>query len=179
LVVLWSVYVAVRPAKTLVVYYSSAFILRIECTNCNIKPVGVKPSLQLQQLTLHPYLWDTTSDPSAVLLKLALMDAVPRQKIADGRIAVVLGRRQRLPFVCEHGSLLYSMVVHSAQPSYARNQHGDTRVSFRKNSRELPLFAAGAVPERPRTEEDDLLQDIHHTLCTLDRLMLFFLLPAL
>ena len=62
MVVLWSVYVAVRPAKTLVVYYSSAFILRIECTNCNIKPVGVKPSLQLQQLTLR---WRAT--PAEIL----------------------------------------------------------------------------------------------------------------
>lgn len=172
MVVLHSEYQVESPGRTRVIYRSSTFTLRIECNNCNVKPVDFKPSFRLQQLTLSPYTWDVGSD--AVTLTLALLDAVLGQSIAGGRIALFLDDLP-LPFVCEHDGMAYEMVVHSAQPNYARRRaaaladesataadkkggamsgaHGARRTcqsksrgSVRKNSRALPHFISLITP---------------------------------
>jgi hypothetical protein len=176
-VVLVPEYEIESPERTRVLYRSSAFTLRIECADCNVKPVEFKSSLRLQQLTRCPYAWQVNSD--SVVLTLALMDAVPRQRIAGGRITVFLDDLP-VPFVCEHGGTVYEMVVHSAQPSYARHQSSEARVSMRKNDRPLPHFMAPIAPAAgPRSEADELMQDIDDAIDATKRLLQFFCLPSL
>jgi hypothetical protein len=160
-----------------VLYRSSAFTLCLECTDCNVKPVEFKSSLKLQQLTHSPYTWDTSAD--AVVLTLALMDAVPRQKITGGHIRLFLDSLP-VPFICEHGGTAYDLTVHSAQPSYARHQSTEARVSVRKNSRPLPHFIAVLMPTAgPPSDADELLREIHETIGATERLTQFFCLPSL
>lgn len=176
-----------------IIFHCSLFKLYVCCQDCDIKPVDFKPSLNLQKLTCTPYEWDGTLYETAMVLTIALMDAIKGIKIDLGFISVRINDTV-LPFICEHERLQYRMPVYNSQPAYIRkkragecgagddlNTDSSLHKSVRKNGSTLPPVQATHICLEPAalTAEDTQLADIREGIESMHRLMGYFYLPQI